>query len=512
MTDPGAPVRVRFCPSPTGNPHVGMVRTALFNWAFARHHGGTFVFRIEDTDSLRDTEQSYQDLLAAMKWLGLDWDEGPQVGGPYEPYRQSQRRELYEDVAQQLLDAGLAYHCYCTPEELEARREAARSKGLPPGYDGHCRTLSNNEVGEYVAEGRLPAVRFRMPDGPLTWDDMVRGPLSFDSEHVPDYVIVRANGDPLYPLVNPVDDAAMRITHVLRGEDLLSSTPRQLAMYDALRQIGVAVGERPRFGHLPYVMGEGNRKLSKRDKESSLNLYREQGFLPEGLLNYLALLGWSLPRGWPLPVDRPPPPGTDLTARAADRERDVFTVDELVAAFDIGRVNPNPARFDMKKCTAINAEHIRWLPQDVLAERLIPFLEEAGLQVDRTTLQAVVPLIAERITTLGEAASLVRFLFCAEEDFAIDPADAKVIADQGQVVLVAAMALSEMSRWTAPAIEATLREALVDGMGLKPRLAFTPIRVAVTGRRISPPLFESLELLGRETTLRRLSGARRSVG
>ncbi len=512
MTDPGAPVRVRFCPSPTGNPHVGMVRTALFNWAFARHHGGTFVFRIEDTDSLRDTEQSYQDLLAAMKWLGLDWDEGPEVGGPYAPYRQSQRRELYDDVAQQLLDAGLAYHCYCTPEELEARREAARSKGLPPGYDGHCRALSELAIDEYVAEGRLPAVRFRMPDGELTWDDMVRGPLTFDSEHVPDYVIVRANGDPLYPLVNPVDDAAMRITHVLRGEDLLSSTPRQLAMYDALLAIGVAAGERPRFGHLPYVMGEGNRKLSKRDKESSLNLYREQGFLPEGLLNYLALLGWSLPRGWPLPGDRPPPPGTDLDARETDRERDVFTPGELVAAFDIARVNPNPARFDLKKCTAINAEHIRWLPQEELAERLVPFLEAAGLHVDRELLAGVVPLIAERITTLGEAEALVRFLFCAEEDFAINPADAKVIADQGQVVLVAAMALSETKDWTAAAIEAALREALIDGMGLKPRVAFTPIRVAVTGGRISPPLFESLELLGRDTTLRRLSVARRSVG
>jgi len=501
-------VRVRFCPSPTGNPHVGMVRTALFNCAFARHHGGTFVFRIEDTDSLRDTERSYEDLLAAMRWLGLDWDEGPEVGGPYGPYRQSERRDLYEDVAQQLLDAGSAYHCYCTPEELDSRREAARAKGLPPGYDGHCRALSDSAIEEYVAEGRRPAVRFRMPSGEIAWDDLVRGPLSFDTEHVPDYVIVRANGDPLYPLVNPVDDAAMRITHVLRGEDLLSSTPRQIALYDALRDIGVAAGPTPQFGHLPYVMGDGNRKLSKRDPESSLNLYREQGYLPEGLLNYLALLGWSLPRGWPLPTDRPPPPGTDLSVDPAERERDVFAISELVAAFDLSRVNQNPARFDLKKCTAINADHIRWLPQDVLAEQLLPFLEAAGLQVDRPQLSAVVPLIAERITTLGEAESLVRFLFCSEEDFTVDPADAKVVADQGQVVLVAAMALAEAPEWTVAAIESALREAVIDGLGLKPRLAFTPLRVAVTGRRISPPLFESLELLGRERTLRRLGAAR----
>jgi glutamyl-tRNA synthetase len=501
-------LRVRFCPSPTGNPHVGMVRTALFNWAFARHHGGTFVFRIEDTDSLRDTEQSYQDLLAAMRWLGLDWDEGPEVGGPYAPYRQSQRRALYDEVAEQLLSAGHAYRCYCTPQELEGRREAARRAGAPPGYDGHCRVLTAAQVAAYEAEGRAPAIRFRMPEGTISWDDLVRGELSFDSVHVPDYVIVRANGEPLYPLVNPVDDAAMRITHVLRGEDLLSSTPRQVAMYRALLDLGVAVGEVPRFGHLPYVMGEGNRKLSKRDRESSLTMYREHGYLPEGLLNYLALLGWSLPRGWPLPTDRPAPPGTDLDEDPAERERDVFTMAEMVAAFDIDRVNPNPARFDLKKCTAINADHIRWLAADDLTHRVAASLEGAGIAADPQRLAAAVPLVQERMQTLSEAVPMLGFLFGAEEDFAIDEADAKLVAGQGQEVLAAARdVLSSLTDWSTDQIEGALRASLIDGLGLKPRLAFGPVRVAITGRRVSPPLFESMELLGRDTTMRRIEAA-----
>ena len=485
-----------------------MVRTALFNWAFARHHGGTFVFRIEDTDSVRDTEQSYQDLVAAMRWLGLDWDEGPEVEGPYAPYRQSQRRPLYDEVCEQLLGGGYAYRCYCTPQELQERREAARSAGGAPGYDGHCRTLTAAQVADYEAQGRSPAIRFRMPDGKITWEDLVRGELSFDAEHVPDYVIVRANGEPLYPLVNPVDDAAMRITHVLRGEDLLSSTPRQIAMYRALLELGVAVGEVPRFGHLPYVMGEGNRKLSKRDPESSLGMYREQGYLPEGLLNYLALLGWSLPRGWPLPTDRPAPPGTDLEQDPAERERDVFAMSEMVAAFDIDRVNPNPARFDLKKCTAINAEHLRWLPQEDLEQRIAPYLERAGFAPDPQRLAAAVPLVQERMQTLGDAVPMLGFLFCSEEDFAVEPADAKLLAGQGQEVLAAALdALSGVAEWTTGQIEAALRASLIDGLGLKPRLAFGPVRVAVTGRRVSPPLFESMELLGRDTTMQRIESA-----
>ena len=284
------PVRVRFCPSPTGNPHVGLVRTALFNWAFARHNKGTLVFRIEDTDAARDSEESYEQLLDSLRWLGFDWDEGPEVGGPHAPYRQSQRMDIYKDVAEKLLAAGHAYHCYCITEELDARRDAARAAGKPSGYDGHCRDLSAEQTAAYEAEGRVSIVRFRMPDEAITFTDLVRGEITVQPENVPDYRIVRANGAPLYTLVNPVDDALMEITHVLRGEDLLSSTPRQIALYRALIELGVAK-EIPLFGHLPYVMGEGNKKLSKRDPQASLNLYRERGFLPEGLLNYLFLLG-----------------------------------------------------------------------------------------------------------------------------------------------------------------------------------------------------------------------------
>ncbi|MER7771075.1 glutamate--tRNA ligase [Kitasatospora sp. NPDC096140] len=486
-TDPA--VRVRFCPSPTGNPHVGLVRTALFNWAYARHNGGTMVFRIEDTDSARDSEESYNQLLDAMRWLGFDWDEGPEVGGPHEPYRQSQRMDIYADVARRLHEAGHAYHCYCSTEELDARREAARAAGKPSGYDGHCRELTEDQVAVYKLEKREPILRFRMPDKTISFDDLVRGTLTFEPENVPDYGIVRANGAPLYTLVNPVDDALMGITHVLRGEDLLSSTPRQVALYAALAEIGVGNGTTPRFGHLPYVMGEGNKKLSKRDPQASLNLYRERGFIPEGLLNYLSLLGWSLAE-----------------------DRDIFGIDEMVAAFDIAKVNANPARFDLKKCEAINAEHVRKLAPADFAARLVPFLQAADLLPAEPTaeqldvLAKVAPLTQERMVVLSEIVNMAGFLFVAPEKFAVDPDDAaKVLTADARPVLEASIkVLEELADFTPEPIQAALREALVDGLGIKPKFAFTPLRVAVTGRRVSPPLFESMELLGRPETLRRL--------
>lgn len=485
-------VRVRFCPSPTGNPHVGMVRTALFNWAFARHVGGTFVFRIEDTDASRDSEESYTALLESMRWLGLDWDEGPEVGGPFGPYRQSERMEIYADVAERLLAAGHAYECFCTAEELEQQRERARAAGKAPGYDRTCRTLTDEEREARRAEGRASVLRFAMPDQDWEWDDLVRGPMQFGREHVPDYVIRRANGDPLYTLVNPVDDALMGITHVLRGEDLLSSTPRQLAMYSALADIGVGTGATPLFGHLPYVMGEGNKKLSKRDPESSLLMYREQGYLPEALLNYLALLGWS--------------PGDD---------REFFDLAEMARLFDIGRVNPSPARFDLKKCTAINGDWIRSLPIPTLVDRIQPFLAEADL-VDsppnpeqRRILDDAVPLIAERLETLSQSVGMLGFLLVAEEDFVIEEDQAAGLADDDaqEVLRAADAALAQLAEWRAEDIQAVLRETLVEGLGRKPKHAFGPVRVAISGRRVSPPLFESMEILGRERSLGRLASA-----
>jgi glutamyl-tRNA synthetase len=484
-------IRVRFCPSPTGNPHVGMVRTALFNWAFARHTGGTFVFRIEDTDAARDSEESYLALLDALRWLGLDWDEGPEVGGHYGPYRQSERRESYSLMVQRLLESGHAYECFCSPEELESRREEAMALKRAPGYDGHCRELSAESKQAYRDGGRSAVVRFRMPDRDFTWQDLIRGEITFAAGQVPDYVIQRANGEPLYTLVNPVDDAAMRITHVLRGEDLLSSTPRQMALYEAMMEIGAFDGPVPEFGHLPYVMGEGNKKLSKRDPESALSMYREEGFLPEALLNYLALLGWS--------------PGGDV---------EFFSKEQMAESFTLERVNPNPARFDLKKCTAINGDWIRSLGVEELVDRLIPYLIRDGVLPDAPSpaqvdlVRAVSPLIAERLETLAQASGMVGFLFV--DDIVVDDDDAaNVMGDEARSVLEAAHAsLEQVPTWTTESIEGALRTALIDGLGLKPKIAFGPVRLAVTGRRVSPPLFESMELLGKDRSLARIAALR----
>ncbi|MGC5615853.1 glutamate--tRNA ligase [Georgenia sp. Z1491] len=485
-------VRVRFCPSPTGTPHVGLVRTALFNWAWARHTGGTFVFRIEDTDAARDSQESYEQLLDTMRWLGMDWDEGVEVGGPHGPYRQSERSEIYADVVARLTEAGYLYESFSTPEEVEARHRAA---GRDPklGYDNFDRDLTDEQRTALRAEGREPTLRMRMPDTDGTFTDLVRGEITFTAGSVPDFVVVRANGQPLYTLVNPVDDALMGITHVLRGEDLLSSTPRQLALHAALVELGIS--ERvPEFGHLPYVMGEGNKKLSKRDPESNLFLHRERGMIPEGLLNYLALLGWSI---------------------APDN--DLFTREEMVEAFDIRDVLANPARFDNDKATAINAEHVRRLDVSDLARRLVPFLHAGGFvgaesydglgEREREVLDAAAPLLQTRMQVLGEVTDLAGFLFVALEDLTYDEKAVGKLADTAPDVLAAgraALAALPTDGFTTPEIEAALRAAVVEGLGIKPRHAFGPLRVAVTGRAISPPLFESMEILGRDETLARI--------
>ncbi len=483
MTTTERPVRVRMAPSPTGSPHVGLARTALYNWAFARHHGGTFVFRIEDTDKERNTIESYDSLIDLMQWLGLDWDEGPLRGGDFGPYRQSERTDIYAEVLARLRGSSFTYDCFCRGDEVEARRKASGSKVL--GYDGFCRELTAEQRATFTAEDRAPVVRFRMPDGSITWTDLVRGDITFETEFVPDFALSRANGDPLYTLVNPVDDALMEITHVLRGEDLLSSTPRQIALHHALGSLGIAKFT-PEFAHLPYVMGEGNKKLSKRDPQAHMALYREQGFLPEGLLNYLALLGWAI-----------------------SGDRDVFTLQEMVDAFEIGDVNPNPARFDPKKADAINSAHMRLLSLDEMTERVLPFLHDAGVLdvgdlADRQLLDQAMPLVAERINKLTEAVPMLDFLFVAEADFIrTDELD-----DPGRDVVQAAYdALSVLQVWSTAAIDSALRTALVDELGLKPRHAFGPVRIAISGRKISPPLFESLELLGRDRSIARLRDA-----
>ena len=494
----GPAVRVRFPPSPTGDLHVGNVRSALFNWAFARHHGGTLILRIEDTDRARSTEESYRGLLEDLRWLGLDWDEGPEVGGPYAPYRQSERVEIYRDVARRLQEAGLAYESFSTDDEVRARRAARGDK--TPGYDNGDRDLSAAQIAAFRAEGRKPVLRFRMPEEPIVFDDLIRGEVRFEPANVPDFVLLRNDGFPLYPLVNPVDDALMRVTHVLRGEDLLASTPRQLPLHAALRTIGVVDADAPvpAFGHLPFVLGEGNQKLSKRKTpEASLAYLRADGFLPEGVNNYLALLGWSI---------------------GGDRE--LFDLAEMATAFTLDKVSRNPARFDAKKLTMINGVKIRELTPDGFATRLLPFLATAGLvgtppapeQVEMVRTAA--PLIQERVAKLTEAVELLAFLLVDEADFAVEPAaaDKALGAAAGPVLDAALPALEGVPEWTAQAIQAALQRALVDRLGLKPRVAYGAVRVATTGRTVSPPLYESLELLGPERTLRRLRAARAGLG
>ena len=487
-TATGSDVRVRFCPSPTGTPHVGLVRTALFNWAYARHTGGKFIFRIEDTDAARDSEESYEQIIDALSWLNLDWDEGINVGGPHGPYRQSQRSDIYKEVIEKLKATGRVYESFSTPEEIEARNLAA-GKDPKVGYDNFDRNLTEEQKAAFRAEGRLPALRVRVPDEDITFDDLVRGEITFPAGSFPDFVVVRPNGDPLYTLVNPVDDAIMQVTHVLRGEDLLSSTPRQIALYHALIDAGFTT-HIPRFGHLPYVMGEGNKKLSKRDPEANLFHHRDRGFIPEGLINYLALLGWSL-----------------------SHDRDVFSIQEMVKAFDVVNVNPNPARFDQKKADAINGDQIRLLTLEDFTARMIPYLQAGNvLSNDPTDVQleilaAAAPLVQTRMNVLSEAPELLEFLFTPATQITYAEDALKGLPENSAVVVAASVEALELipeAEFTHDVIQEALNSALIDGLELKPRIAFGPLRTAISGRRISPPLFESMEILGKQDTIDRL--------
>ena len=484
-TTAGKKVKVRFAPSPTGDLHVGNIRTALFDWAYARHTGGTFLFRIEDTDTTRVTDEYIQAAIDTLKWLGLNWDEGPEVGGDNGPYLQSQRLGIYAEWAQKFLDQKDAYHCYCSAEELEAVREAQRAANVAPGYNGHCRDLTSDQIAAYKAEGRLPVVRMRMPDGGTTFNDLIRGDVSFDHKFVPDFVLVRGDGSPLYTLAVAVDDVMMKVTHVLRGEDLLSSTPRQIRVYQAM---GLALEDYPVFAHLPFVMGQDNAKLSKRNGEVSIAWYRDKGFLPEAICNYLALLGWS--------------PGDD---------RENVTMKELTELFTVEKVHSSPARFDMKKLEAINGDKIRALTIDEFLDWSLPFLTKAGVvsgTADEIALvKQALPLIQERIIMLSEVPAMLKFLFV--KDFAVETDSvAKITDDASKAVLKRSLKeLEPLATWNHERIEAALRSSLIEDMGLKPRIAFGAVRIATTGSTISPPLFESMELLGKEASLARISAA-----
>ena len=478
----GKEVRVRFAPSPTGDLHVGNIRTALFDWAYARHTGGTFIFRIEDTDTTRVTDEYIQAAIDTLKWLGLDWDEGPEVGGPNGPYLQSQRLDIYAQWAQKFLDQKDAYYCYCTPVELEARREAQRAANVAPGYDGQCRDLTDAQIADYKAQGREAVVRMRMPDGSTTFTDEIRGEVTFDHKFVPDFVLVRGDGSPLYTLAVAVDDVMMKVSHVLRGEDLLSSTPRQIRVYQAM---GVKPEDYPTFAHLPFVMGQDNAKLSKRNGEVSIAWYRERGFLPEAICNYLALLGWS--------------PGDD---------RENVTMKELTELFTVDKVHSSPARFDMKKLEAINGDKIRALTPEEFLNWSMPFLTKAavisGTDAEIAVVKAALPIIQERIVTLAEVPAMLNFLFV--KNFAVaEDCVSKVNDEAAKSVLNRSISeLEKLTTWTHDSIEAALRSSLIEDMGLKPRIAFGAVRIATTGSNISPPLFESMELLGQEVSLQRI--------
>lgn len=478
-------VRTRFAPSPTGDLHVGNIRTALFAWAYARHTNGKLVFRIEDTDRERVTDEYIGRAIDTLKWLGLNWDEGPEVGGPYGPYLQSQRLDIYKQWAETFLRNGDAYHCYCTTEELESRREAQREKNQAPGYDGKCRSINDSDLQRYQSEGRKPVIRMRMPDGETKFQDLIRGEVVFEHKYVPDFVLMRADGSPLYTLAVAVDDVLMKITHVLRGEDLLSSTPRQIRVYQAM---GVTESDFPKFAHLPFVMGTDNAKLSKRNGEVSIAWYREEGFLPEAICNYLALLGWS--------------PGDD---------RENVSMKELTELFTVERVNSSPARFDMKKLEAINGDKIRALSIEEFLERSLPFLLRenviSGNENEVSLVKQALPIIQERIIKLSEVVPMLSFLFKKKLEFD-EETKKKIKESDSQKVLKSALASIEaLNDWSHTRIEEALRKSLLDELGLKPRIAFGPVRIALTGSPISPPLFESMELLGREVSLQRLREA-----
>ncbi|MPZ74676.1 MAG: glutamate--tRNA ligase [Nitriliruptorales bacterium] len=499
--------RVRFCPAPSGWLHVGGARTALYNWLHARQGGGTFVFRIEDTDAERATDESMRGMIAAMRWLGLDWDEGPEVDGPHGPYQQSQRGPLYSAAAAALLQLGDVYDAYETPEELTAQREAAMRDGRPPGYAGGHRNLTPEQRAAYLEEGRRAVLRVRTPDdGVVSFVDAVRGPVDFEWKDVPDFVIERADGTHTYYLANAVDDLAMGINLIARGEDLLSATPRQLLLYDLLTRDGVidriladnayparpADAQPPSFAHLPLLVGEDRKPLSKRHGSVAVDEFRRHGFLPEVLINFLALCGWSY-----------------------DATTERMTVDELVERFSFDRVGKNPSFFDTAKLRSMNGDGIKELSDTELAERLQPHFSDEGLVADlpspehQQLLLGLAPLLRERIQTLAEAVPLAAPYFRDEVVWDDKAVSKNLKGRAGEVLDAAAVVLDDVA-WDAAAIEAALRD-LAERLGLGLGRVMQPVRVAVAGTAVSTPLPQTLALLDRGLVVRRVREATAKV-
>jgi len=476
-------LRVRIAPAPSGELHVGNVRAALFNWALARRHGGTFLLRVEDTDASRVTDAFVEAAQRDLAWVGLDWDEGPGVGGPFAPYRQSERSALYVAAVERLLASGAAYRAFDTAEELARARAQAGEARRAYRYDGsRWQSLSAAESAARAGAGEPFVVRFAMPPGSTTWTDLVRGEVTIAHAEIPDFTLTRADGAPLYLLAAAVDDVAMGLTHIVRGEDLIAAVPRQLALYAAL---GHPVERWPAFAHLPLINGPDGRPLSKRNGETSLAWYRDHGFLPEAVLNYLGQLGWSLPG-----------------------ERELFDAAEMVAAFSLERVQRNPAQFDLAKLEALNGDWLRRLSLAELGDRVRPWLQGAGLVVEEELLAAALPELQSRLKRLTDAVELLRPLL-AGDDFAVDEGDAAalLVGDAGELLAVSLDALGvEGLPWQPDALLDALKAGMAR-LGLKPKKAFPVLYVAVAGRRSGFPLTSLMALIGRETTLQRVGDA-----
>ena len=489
MTDASlAPARLRIAPSPTGDPHVGTAYMSLFNLAYARKSGGQFVLRIEDTDRARYVADSEEQIFATLRWLGLGWDEGPDVGGPYGPYRQSERLDTYRPYVDQLIADGHAYYCWCSAERLSTMRdEQAASKQAVTGYDRLCHGMTRDERAKLPGFSETPVVRMLIPDDvPTQFSDLIRGEVN--TPRPDDQVILKADGFPTYHLAVVVDDHLMGITHVVRGEEWISSTPKHLLLY---RWLG---WDTPAFAHMPLLRNTDKSKISKRNNPAARLLwFREQGYLPEALRNFLQLLAY--------------PP--------AEGEQEVASFDDFVAGFAWDKVNAVGPVFDVDKLDWLNGVYIRGLAPDDLAARIAEHLVYTGQWPTPPDAAAVellrraTPMIQERLVTLDEALGKLAFLFTPDDELSIADDARAQLPEQSPAILAAAIeCLADLNTWTTPAIEQALRERLVDGMGLKPRVAFTPVRVAVSGQRVSPPLFESLEVLGRESSLVRLRALR----
>ena len=477
-------VRVRFAPSPTGLPHIGNVRTALFNWLFARHHGGKFIVRVEDTDQDRLVPGASDAVLDALDWLHLQWDEGPRVGGPHSPYYQSERLPIYHEIAEKLIAGGFAYRCYCTEERLQQMRQEQQRSKQHPGYDRHCRNLSPAKAQSLEDEAGSSVIRFAMPaTGVTALDDIIRGEVVWQNELLDDFILLKSDGFPTYHLAVVTDDHLMDISHVLRAEEWLPSTPRHLQIYRALSL------EPPRFGHLPMILGPDRAKLSKRHGATAAHEYRDNGFLPESLLNFMVLLGWSL-----------------------DDKTEIMESEMVVENFSLDRVNKSAAIFDMEKLVWMNGVYIRQLSTQDLADRILPFLENeldsSLLPVDRDYLERIVPLMRERIKLLADSADLMSYFF--HEELNYDPGNlVQKGMDRHSTLSALAVAREELAgtvEFQNRLLEQTLRDA-ASRIGLTPRQFFGMLRVAATGREATPPLFETMEVLGKDRIMVRIDAA-----